>query len=533
MRRVVCGRHLTAHVFCRTLPSRLKSAPNWPVGCSGLFHMHPMNEHGDKLLLRDIWVRVGVPVLLMLMGAGLSFVAAAAIYISYRPALSIWHETVLGDEFTASTKVTGWQEYLALEDALFRQLDKEIIQRVPETQRTQFNRFNAGSKSDPAQWPVNWNRSFEWVVPGARFGVLLLHGYSDSPYSLRAVGEALHAQGGQILGLRIPGHGTAPSGLRLTTAEDMNAAVELAVAHLHEELPGKPIVIVGYSNGAALALHHTFAAINAGAAERPAALVLISPEVGISPVAALAKWQAWIGEILGIAELAWDSIEVEFDPFKYNSFAVNAGAQAYRMTELVQAQLGALAASGRLNEVPPILAFQSEADATVDATAVKRELFDRLESDNAELVLFDVNRVFETEGLVIQPAGFDTTLAGPAHRYTVSIVTNRTPQDLAAVVRRRLPKSDAVTSEETGLSWPKDVYSLAHIALPFPPEDSLYGDGRATQLNRLNLGRAILRGEKGRLEIPDSAMTRQHWNPFYPYMEGRILDFVDRIVSER
>lgn len=483
------------------------------------------------LSLRRIWVRVGVPVLLMLMGACVSLVAAAAVYIAYRPSLSVWHQTLLTEEFTAQTGPRDWQGYLALEDALFKELEQKIIARVPAGERTLFNRFSAGSRSDPARWPTNWNRSFEWPQPDARFGVLLLHGYSDSPYSLRALGEVLHARGGHVLGLRIPGHGTAPSGLRLTTAEDMNAAVSLAMAHLHQQLPGKPVIIVGYSNGAALALHHSFAAINSGAAERPAALVLMSAEVGLAPIAALAGWQAWLGEILGITELAWDSIEVEFDPFKYNSFAVNAGAQAYRMTELVQQQLGALAASGRLAEVPPILAFQSEADATVTASAVKRELFDRLDSVDAELVLFDVNRVFEKEGLVATPTGFDTALAGPQHSYAVSILTNRDAQDLATVIRRRPAGSDAVTTEDTGISWPSDVYSLAHIALPFQPEDPLYGDGTADPVNGLKLGRITLRGEKGRLEIPDSAMTRQHWNPFFPYMEGRILDFVDKAVS--
>lgn len=484
-------------------------------------------------MLRRIWVGIGVPALLMLMGACISFIAAAAIYVSYRPALQIWHDTLLDGEFTAQSEVTDFDGYLKLEDALFRELDQKIVQRLPKSEWTQFNRFSAGSKSDPAQWPTNWNRSFEWQKPDARFGVLLLHGYSDSPYSLRSLGEALFAAGGQVLGLRIPGHGTAPSGLRLTTAEDMNAAVSLAVAHLHQELPNKPIIIVGYSNGAALALHHTFAAINDGSPEKPAALVLISPEVGISPIAALATWQAWLGEIFGISELAWDSIEVEFDPFKYNSFAVNAGAQAYRMTELVQEQIGRLSASGRLSEVPPILAFQSEADATVTAAAVKRELFDRLDSANAELVLFDVNRVFEKEGLVDQPTGFDTALSGPRHKYAVSIVTNRDSDDLAAVVRQRPEMSDTVTTQDLGLSWPRDVYSLAHIALPFPPEDPLYGDGTVKGLSGLNLGRAILRGEKGRLQIPDSAMTRQHWNPFYQYMEKRILDFVAEVTTRK
>jgi len=478
-----------------------------------------------------MWVTVGAPLLLMLMGACISAIVAAGIYVSYRPSLQIWHETLLDGEFTAGSKVTDFAGYLAIEDDLFRQLDEKIIQRIPKSQWTEFNRYSAGSKSDPARWPTNWNRSFEWPTPDARFGVLLLHGYSDSPYSLRSIGETLRAQGGHVLGLRIPGHGTAPSGLRLTTAEDMNAAVSLAMAHLHQELPNKPIIIVGYSNGAALALYHSFAAINDGSAERPAALVLMSPEVGISPVAALATWQAWIGEVLRIPQLAWDSLEVEFDPYKYNSFAVNAGAQAYRMTELVQEQISKLAASGRLQEVPPILAFQSEADATVTADAVKRELFDRLDSKEAELVLFDVNRLFEKEGLVDQPTGFDTALAGPQHRYTVSIVTNRNSTDLAAVVRQRPRMSDAVTTQDIGASWPRDVYSLAHIALPFQPEDQLYGDGTATSVSGLNLGRTILRGEKGRLQIPDSAMTRQHWNPFYRYMESRIVAFVDGVVG--
>jgi alpha-beta hydrolase superfamily lysophospholipase len=483
-------------------------------------------------VLRRILIRAGVPLLLMLMGACISFIAVAAIYVAYRPSLQIWHKTLLDGEFTAGSAVTDFTGYLALEDDLFRQLDEKIIQRIPPDERTAFNRFSAGSKSDPARWPTNWNRSFEWPRADARFGVLLLHGYSDSPYSLRALGERFRAEGAHVLGLRIPGHGTAPSALRLTTAEDMNAAVSLAMAHLQQQLPGKPIIIVGYSNGAALALYHTFAAINDGKPDRPAGLVLMSPEISISRVAALATWQAWIGEVLGISELAWDSIEVEFDPFKYNSFAVNAGAQAYRMTELVQDQIARLTASGRLGDVPPILAFQSEADATVTATAVKRELFDRLDSKDAELVLFDVNRVFETEGLVDQPAGFDTALEGPAHKYTVSIVTNRNPGELAAVVRQRLPMSDAVTTQDIGASWPRDVYSLAHIALPFPPDDPLYGDGTATSVSGLNLGRAILRGEKGRLQIPDSAMTRQHWNPFYRYMESRILGFVGSLVPK-
>lgn len=482
-------------------------------------------------MLYRLWMRLGVPAVLMLLGAIIAFVVLAAVYIAQRPALDLWHTTLLEGEFTAGSQVTDWKGYLALEEALFRELDQEIVQRIPNSQRTEFNRFSAGSKSDPARWATNWNRSFEWPRADARFGVLLLHGYTDSPYSLRAIGEALLAKGGHVLALRVPGHGTAPSALRTVTAEDMNAAVTLAMAHLHAALAGKPIIIVGYSNGAALALHHSFAAINDGIGVKPAGLVLISPEIGLTPIAALASWQARIGEILGLPQLAWDSLELEFDPFKYNSFAVNAGAQAYRMTELVQQQIGRLAASGRLGEAPPILAFQSEADATVTATAVMAALFDRLGSQDAELVLFDVNRVFEDEGLVDAPAGFEAALGGPPLSYTVSVLTNRSAAELATVIRQRAHMGDQVTALETGMSWPANVYSLAHIALPFRPDDPLYGDGSVRSDSGLNIGNALLRGEKGRLQIPDSAMTRQHWNPFYSYMQSRILEFVDRVAA--
>ena len=48
--------------------------------------------------------------------------------------------------------------------------------------------------------------------------MLLLHGYSDSPYSLRGFGAMMRDAGAHVVGLRIPGHGTAPSALKYTTA---------------------------------------------------------------------------------------------------------------------------------------------------------------------------------------------------------------------------------------------------------------------------------------------------------------------------
>ena len=85
-----------------------------------------------------------------------------------------------------------------------------------------------------------------------------------------------------------------------------------------------------------------------------------------------------VGDLLGLDKLAWSSVLPEFDPFKYNSFAVNAGEQAYRMTQKMRTRLDRLAQDGRLGEVAPILAFQSAVDATVIANAVVTGLFARL-----------------------------------------------------------------------------------------------------------------------------------------------------------
>jgi hypothetical protein len=90
---------------------------------------------------------------------------------------------------------------------------------------------------------------------------------------------------------------------------------------------------------------------------------------------------------------------------------------------------------------------------------------------------------------------------------------------------------DAVTTTPLGLSWPDEVYSLSHIALPFPPDDPLYGEGGGRENPGLRLGRLDLRGENRTLAIPNTAMTRQHWNPFFSYLSDRTLAFVKETAN--
>lgn len=469
------------------------------------------------------------------LGGVITLIIAAVIVLNNKPDLKVWHTKILADEFTAGSGISDLEGYLALEERLFAELQDKIYRQIDQAERTPVNRFNAGSISDPTdprRWPRNWNRTFELKTPNPRFNALLLHGLSDSPYSLRRLGTMFHESGGHVLGLRIPGHGTAPSGLVETTFEDMAAAVQLAVRHLHDENPDLPIIIVGYSNGGGLAVHYTLASLGDDKLPRPSGLVLLSPEIGLPPIAAYAKWQARLGHWLGLEKLAWNSVELEYDPFKYGSFAVNAGDQAYRVTQAIQRQIDDLHSSGNFAYFPPVLAFQSLADATISAPALVSNFFDRIPGGDHELVVFDVNRLFEARSLLREP--FDTSFLlnrKDVLGYAVLLVTNRDTQSNEIVLKSRHPRETSVRETDLSLEWPDAVYSLSHIALPFAQDDPVYGDGQRKDKSRISLGSLVLRGENRTLAFPNSTMTRLRWNPFYSFLEAHARRFTNDIAT--
>ncbi len=92
------------------------------------------------------------------------------------------------------------------------------------------------------------------------------------------------------------------------------------------------------------------------------------------------------------------------------------------------------------------------------------------------------------------------------------------------VVERTIPAgSTEETTRPLGLTYPIDVYSLSHVALPFPPSDALYGSDPDPKENfGLQLGAMAVRGERGALIVNLDALVRMSSNPFYPYMIERI-----------
>ncbi len=462
------------------------------------------------------------------VGALVVLVTVFVVYMNGRADLQIWHLAELDEEFTADSGIKTFTDYLALEERLFSQLDELVYAKIKPDQRQAINRYYRGSLSDPERWSPNWNRSFTLSVESPKPAVLLLHGMSDSPYSLRHLGERLHAAGATVLGLRMPGHGTAPSGLVEITWQDMAATVRIAMRHLAQQSGGRPLYIVGYSTGAALAVHYALATLDDQALPRVDRLAILSPAIGVTSVAVLAVWQARLGHLLGLDKLAWNVILPEYDPFKYGSFAVNAGNVVYQLTNDIQQRLKMLGEQGKLVGVPPILAFSSVVDATVSTPALVSNLFQQLPEGGHELVLFDINRETEIEPIMNwDPAAVVQALqANPHPGFTLSIVMNENPRSRKVLVRSQRPGEQAPIDSDIGLSWPEDLYSLAHVALPFPPQDPLYGGHPQGKSPGIELGDLALRGERGVLQIPASDMLRLRWNPFYLYVEGRVLEFL-------
>ena len=143
----------------------------------------------------------------------------------------------------------------------------------------------------------------------------------------------------------------------------------------------------------------------------------------------------------------------------------------------MQERVARYAREGRLGELPPILTFQSVIDFTVSTRAIITALYVHLPRNGSELVLFDINQAAKF-GPLLRSATETvlTRILPPAPRnYRTTVITNASP-DSAEVVARVTEAGE--TSEQTtplDLVYPPDVFSLSHVALPFPMSDSLYG----------------------------------------------------------
>ena len=475
------------------------------------------------------WLSTGTGTLLRIIAIALVVAIALVLWRAHQAAkaspLAPWHTLAAIEASAGEIRRGDWQAYVAAEDRLFASVREQLDAGLEPHDHHPLNRYTAGSLSSPERFHRDWNRSFVLETRGPPRGVVVLvHGLTDAPYSMLRLATLYHAAGYVALVPRMPGHGTVPGALVRADRSQWQATVAVAMAEATRRAGGRvPVHLVGYSNGAALALLHEVDRLRGGQRADAARLVLLSPMVEVSAFARYAGLAGLPALLPRYARSAWSDVLPEYNPFKYNSFPVHAARESYLVTADLQDGLDALASEGRLAGMPPILAFQSVVDDTVEAAAVDRLLFDRLAANGNELVLFDVNR-----NRILQPLQVATTTAWATalldrspHAHATTLVGTTSLDDPGVVARTRNAGAQQIATLPLGIDYPADVFSLSHVALPFAADDALYG--RIPRAGHpLQLGSIALRGERNTLVVPQASLERLSYNPFHAYMASRI-----------
>ncbi|MBL8582950.1 MAG: alpha/beta hydrolase [Rhizobiaceae bacterium] len=460
----------------------------------------------------------------------ITLLGARAYTAMQGPPLRAWHTFVPNELDAGDLATASWADYMAAEDRIFRSVETEVVAKIEPEDEFPADRYYAKSPLHPAGFTTDWNRSFILMPEGEpRGAVVLLHGLTDSPYSLRHVARLYADKGFVALAIRIPGHGTVPGGLTTVTWEDWLAATKLAAREAVSRAgAGKPFHIVGYSNGGALAVKYVLDALHDDKLAMPDQVVLFSPMIGVTAFARFAGLAALPSYFFpAFVNTSWLGIVPEYNPFKYNSFPVNAARQSYLLTAALRSEIDRAAEAGKLGRMPPILTFQSLVDHTINVRALVDTLYDKLPANGSELVLFDVNRTKNFDLLIRSAA--ETLLPAllpPRKRdFSLSVISNAGSPDGGVMERLTQAGSIEESSRPLGVKYPRDVFSLSHIAMPFPPDDALYGGQpapRPTPEFGISLGTVDIHGEIGVLVVTLDNAMRMSYNPFFSYVTEQI-----------
>jgi carboxylesterase len=113
-----------------------------------------------------------------------------------------------------------------------------------------------------------------WSTNGGRHGVLVLHGFTSCPQSMRPLAEALATQGYTVDLPLLPGHGTSVDDMITTSWKDWSAAAESVYDNLAARCD--KVVVAGLSMGG------TLTAWLAGRHPEVAGIICVNPLVRVA-----------------------------------------------------------------------------------------------------------------------------------------------------------------------------------------------------------------------------------------------------------
>jgi esterase/lipase len=209
--------------------------------------------------------------------------------------------------------------------------------------------------------------------PEGRTGVLLVHGFTGTPMSMRPWGEHLAAEGFAVRCPLLPGHGTRWQDCNTSTHDQWTTAVGEAFDKLAGECDR--VFVAGLSMGGTLSVR--LAEVRG---DDVAGLVLVNPslltqrlDAKLLPLLAriTASWAPIASDIkkTGIVELA------------YPKLPTSAALQLRQLWTATRADLARVTA--------PVLVYRSRVDHVVEAVSTKLLLEGVSSTDTTEVVLED------------------------------------------------------------------------------------------------------------------------------------------------
>src|ERR1700675_3556159 len=119
-------------------------------------------------------------------------------------------------------------------------------------------------------------------------GVLLLHGFGDTPQTLSLLARRLHKGGYSVLAPLLPGHGRTMEAFTRSRADEWIAAARSSLVEMRDR--SNAVSVVGLSMGGALAV------LLAAEIRDISALILIAPYLGMPRLLRIAAATHWLWE---------------------------------------------------------------------------------------------------------------------------------------------------------------------------------------------------------------------------------------------
>lgn len=239
--------------------------------------------------------------------------------------------------------------------------------------------------------------SLQDSASGRRVGVLLCHGFSGSPASMRPWAEHLAAQGFSVTVPRLPGHGTRWQDMNLTRWTDWYAEAERGLLRVAAHCDN--VVVAGLSMGGTLATRLTEQYAGSGPSslgDRFVGTLLVNPSLATERRDAflLPYARRLVGAFPGIAnDIALPGV----DEVAYTRLPLQAAYSLQQLWKVVRADLSGIST--------PVVLYRSVVDHVVEAVSARILLEGIRSSDVTEHLLersyhvatldFDAQFIFE------------------------------------------------------------------------------------------------------------------------------------------